>query len=60
MRRPSHRGRLAALGAGTTPTLAAAIRSGGVDARIPEVAAVLAGSVADELHVANPRHLGGA
>lgn len=54
----SHRGRLAELGAEDDADLVAAIRSGGVDARIPEVAAVLAGSVADELRVANPGHLG--
>jgi len=55
----AHRGRLAELGAEDDADLVAAIRSGGVDARIPEVGAVLAGSVADELRVANPDHLGG-
>jgi len=55
----AHGARLAELGAEDDVALAAAIRSGDVDARIPEVAAVLAGSVADELRVANPGHLAG-
>jgi len=39
--------------------LAAAIRDGRVDARLPEVAAFVRATVVDKLEVANPRH-GGA
>lgn len=52
----AHTARLAALGVGSDADLAAAIRSGALDARWDEVTAMVADTVADKLSVANPRH----
>ncbi len=55
-----HRGRLESLGFVDDAALAAAVRGGGLDDRLDEIGAVLAGSVVDELLVANPAYLGGS
>ena len=49
--------RLASLGVGSVAELAAAIRSGAMDDRYDEVAAVVRATVRDELLVANPKYL---
>ncbi len=53
----AHTARLAALGVHSDAELAAAIRSGGLDARADEVRAVVRAAVADKLAVANPGYL---
>lgn len=52
-----HRQRLDALGFIDDHALVAAIRGGGLDGRLHEVATVLASSVRDELLIANPDYL---
>jgi hypothetical protein len=52
----AHRGRLGGLGMTDDRELAAAIRRGDFDGRLDELGAALAGSVLDELRVANPAH----
>ena len=52
----AHAARLAALGCATDADLAAAIRSGALDARTPEVTAVVRAAVAAKLAVANPTY----
>jgi hypothetical protein len=53
----AHRARLDQLGVGDDAELAAAIRSGRLDDRAPEVRELVWASVRDKLAVANPRHL---
>jgi aminoglycoside phosphotransferase (APT) family kinase protein len=53
----AHRDRLARIGVADDAALAEAIRGGHLDGRLDELGAVLAGSVLDELRVANPGHL---
>jgi len=53
----AHEARLEALGVGSDAELAAAIRSGGLDARVDEVRAAVRATVADKLAVANPGYL---
>jgi hypothetical protein len=53
----AHAARLAGLGVHSDAELAAAIRSGALDARADEVRAAVRGSVADKLAVANPGYL---
>jgi hypothetical protein len=53
----AHAARLATLGVGSEVELAAAIRSGALDARASEVRAVVRASVIDKLAVANPSYL---
>jgi len=53
----AHTARLDALGFADDAELAAAIRSGAVDARYAEIKAAVAESVADKLRVANPKYL---
>jgi hypothetical protein len=55
--RAAHAARLAGLGVESDAELAAAIRSGALDDRYQEVLAVVRGSVADKLAVANPDYL---
>lgn len=52
-----HAERLAALGVADEAELAAAIRSGRFDDRLPEVRDVVRATVEDKLRVANPRYL---
>lgn len=52
-----HAERLAALGLPDDAALAAAIRSGDLDDRLPEVRDMVRASVEDKLRVANPRYL---
>ena len=52
----AHATRLAALGCATDADLAAAIRSGALDARTPEVTPVVRAAVAAKLAVANPTY----
>ncbi len=52
-----HRQRLDQLGVADDAALAAAIRSGGLDARADEVRALVWASVRDKLEVANPWYL---
>ena len=54
----AHASRLAALGFADDAALAAAIRSGSLDARWDEVAAAVRATVADKLAVANPSYAG--
>ncbi len=56
----AHGDRLAGLGFADDAVLAASIRAGGLDDRIPETGEVLAGSVVDQLLVANPGYLAGS
>ena len=53
----AHRDRLRSLGVADDAALAAAIRSGELDDRLPEVRALVWQSVRDKLAVANPRYL---
>ncbi len=53
----AHEARLAALGVRNDAELAAAIRSGALDARAVEVRAAVRATVADKLAVANPAYL---
>ena len=53
----AHMARLERLGVQTDAELAAAIRSGALDARAQEVRVVVRATVADKLAVANPRYL---
>jgi uncharacterized protein DUF6285 len=53
----AHAARLTALGVADDGALAAAIRSGALDARLPELIAALRASTTDRLRIANPRHL---
>lgn len=53
----AHAGRLTTLGAADDAALAAAIRSGALDERLPELIAALRASTTDRLRIANPRHL---
>jgi Domain of unknown function (DUF6285) len=53
----AHARALAALGVADDAALAAAIRSGALDHRRPEVLAAVRASVRAKLEVANPRHL---
>ena len=53
----SHRERMAALGFASEGELADAIRSGALDDRYAEVAAVVRATVHDKLSVANPKYL---
>ena len=53
----AHEARLAALGVRNDAELAAAIRSGALDARADEVRAAVRATVADKLAVANPGYL---
>ena len=52
----AHRARLVERGFSDDAVLAAAIRAGDLDARLSEVGTVLAHSVLEQLHVANPRY----
>lgn len=52
-----HRQRLGGFGVSSDAELAAAIRAGALDDRLPEVAAAVRASVQAKLEVANPRHL---
>jgi Arc/MetJ family transcription regulator len=54
----AHAARLAELGVRDDAELAAAIRSGALDARAAEVRAMVRDAVADKLAVANPGYLG--
>ncbi len=54
----AHRNRLAVLGMADDADLAAAIRGGDLDDRLPEVRELVWASVRDKLAVANPRYLG--
>ena len=53
----AHRGRLGQLSMADDRELSASIRGGECDGRLDQVGAVLAGSVLDELRVANPAYL---
>ena len=53
----AHRARLAALGFDGDAGLVAALRSGALDDRLPEVLPAIATSVADKVAVANPSYL---
>ena len=53
----AHAARLAALGCADDTDLAAQIRSGALDDRLPEVREAVWASVRDKLAVANPRYL---
>ena len=53
----AHLDRLRSLGVADDAALAAAIRSGELDDRLPEVRALVWQSVRDKLAVANPRYL---
>jgi hypothetical protein len=53
----AHAERLAALGVADDAELAAAIRSGALDARRDEVVAAVRASVVERLRIDNPRHL---
>jgi hypothetical protein len=53
----AHKARLEALGVDNDAELAAAIRSGALDARAEEVRAAVRATVADKLRVANPGYL---
>jgi hypothetical protein len=53
----AHLNRLRTLGVADDAALAAAIRSGELDDRLPEVRALVWQSVRDKLEVANPRYL---
>jgi hypothetical protein len=53
----AHRERLATLGFTTEAELADAIRSGALDDRYDEVAAIVRATVHDKLSVANPKYL---
>lgn len=53
----AHHARLAALGVGDDAELAAAIRAGRFDDRLPEVVAALRDSTRERLAIDNPRHL---
>ncbi len=55
----AHEARLEALGVHSDAELAAAIRSGALDARAEEVRAAVRSTVADKLAVANPGYAGG-
>lgn len=53
----AHAARLEQLGVADDAELAAAIRDGALDARLPEVRSLVWASVRDKLAVANPRYL---
>jgi Domain of unknown function (DUF6285) len=53
----AHAARLAALGVADDAALAAAIRAGALDTRLPELIGALRASTTDRLRIANPRHL---
>ena len=53
----AHAGRLARLGVADDAQLAAAVRDGRFDDRLPEVRELVWESVRDKLAVANPRYL---